>query len=98
MRVNHDNAIKIGLACAVLHNMSLDFADGAVDEPHLDDEDDDEEDAVIIVNNLTSKEKLERAKAERDLYRLRMRPVSDADIGRVARHRQGVLARRQERS
>ena len=53
-------------------------------EQWTDDNEDEEDDANIILNNLTSREKLERAKSERELYRQCMHTISDTDIGRVA--------------
>lgn len=107
LRVDLHNAINIIVSCAILHNISIEWADTMPldDHPNLLNIREPPQPPHIplhevnIVNDLNPAERRNRAAVCRDNYRAMMDPVaSERELHRMAIHRAEAEARRQARA
>jgi hypothetical protein len=106
LRVNLQNAINIIVSAAILHNISLDWADTMPrdDHPNLLNIREPPQpphvqlNEVNIINQLNPAERRNRAAVCRDNYRAMMDPVpTEREIRRMAIHRAEAEVRRHGR-
>lgn len=112
IRVKLGNAVKIAQACAVLHNMALDWADPVParnhpvqrvvvvpEHPPPDDIEDVPADQLVVLNALNPRQRRMQGVLARDNWRSAMTQVpTEAEIGRMANHRVEAQIRRNARA
>ena len=109
IRAKLSNAIKIFQACAVLHNMAVEFRDEVPQAPHpnyreevVADQPNDDNDVPQnqhhIVNMLNPRERREQGMNARDNWRRAMDPTpTQSEVRKIANHRVEAEIRRMTR-